>query len=128
MLIRYTLAWFGLMVIAILNGTLRQTTYLKVTSELTAHQISCATGITLFGAAIWYLSRIWPLGSAGQAWTVGLIWIGMTVCFEFVFGHYVMHHSWEKLFSDYNIFAGRLWILVLIWTTVAPYIFYKINR
>jgi hypothetical protein len=58
---------------------------------------------------------------------VGLIWLGMTVIFEFVFGHYVIGHPWRKLFHDYNLLEGRVWVLVLIWTTIAPLLFYKIR-
>jgi hypothetical protein len=125
--ILYLIAWFGLVMIAILNGALRQTIILKYTSELTAHQLSCLTGFVFFGLVFWLLSRIYPLTSAARAWQIGFTWLAMTVCFEFLFGHYVMKHSWEKLLHDYNIFAGRFWMIILIWTTIGPYIFYKLN-
>ena len=31
-----------------------------------------------------------------------------------------------KLFADYNITKGRVWILVLIWTLLAPFTFYHL--
>ena len=49
---KHILAWLGLMPIAILNGVLRESTYGKVVGEVTAHQISTATGILLFGLFI----------------------------------------------------------------------------
>jgi len=52
----------------------------------------------------------------------------MTVCFEFIFGHYVAGHSWSKLVYDYNIFAGRIWGLLLVWITTAPYVFYRLQQ
>jgi hypothetical protein len=54
--------------------------------------------------------------------SIGIFWVVLTIIFEFVFGHYVMGHSWQKLFADYNIFNGRLWILVLINNITAPLI------
>jgi hypothetical protein len=51
---------------------------------------------------------------------VGIFWVFITIIFEFVFGHYVMGHHWQKLFADYNIFNGRLWTLVVINNIVAP--------
>jgi hypothetical protein len=51
----------------------------------------------------------------------------MTIIFELLFGHYVIGHSFAKLFEDYNVLKGRVWLLVLIWTTVAPYLFYRIR-
>jgi hypothetical protein len=41
------------------------------------------------------------------------------VGFEFLVGHYVMGYPWIRLFHDYNIFAGRLWVVLLLWITVA---------
>jgi Na+-driven multidrug efflux pump len=124
---KYIIGWLPLVVIGILNGVLRQEGYSKYVSELTAHQISTLTGIVLMGLFIWWLTGKWKIVSAGQAVAIGSIWLGMTVVFEFVFGHYVVGHPWEKLFFDYNILEGRVWVLVLIWTAVAPLVFYKIR-
>jgi hypothetical protein len=49
----------------------------------------------------------------------------MTISFEFLFFHYVRNIPWEVLLHDYNIFEGRVWILVLIWTTIAPWVMWK---
>lgn len=125
MTIRYIFGWIILLVVAIINGAIREMVYKNHFGELRAHQISTLTGIILFGVIIWEMSRVWPLPSAKQAWAVGLIWLMLTVAFEFLFGHFVMGHPWSKLFYDYDILAGRVWLLVLIWTTVAPFVFYK---
>ena len=117
-----------MVVIAILNGSLRQFTYGTLVNELTAHQISTLIGLILFGIYIFFVTKKVRLESAKQAFTVGLIWLGMTILFEFVFGHFVMEHPWERLFHDYTLLAGRVWILVLIWTTVAPYLFYRFRK
>jgi len=124
---KYMIGWLLLVVIAILNGILRQVGYSKLVGELTAHQISTLTGIILMGLYIWWLTGFWKIESSGQAVAIGLIWLGMTVVFEFVFGHYVMGHPWKKLFHDYNLLEGRVWVFVLIWTTIAPLLFYKLR-
>jgi hypothetical protein len=110
-------------VIGILNGVLRQVGYSRFVGELTAHQISTLTGIILISLYIWWLTGVWKIKSSGQAVAIGLIWLGMTVVFEFVFGHYVVGHPWEKLFHDYNLLEGRVWVLLLIWTAIAPMVF-----
>lgn len=127
MILKYTIAWLGLVIVAILNGVIREKGYKKYLSELRAHQISTLTGIILFGACIYILSLVWKIQSAGQALTIGLIWLALTVAFEFIFGHFVMKHPWSKLLHDYNILKGRLWLLILVWTTIAPYVFYKLS-
>ncbi len=125
MILRHTLAWFVLMVAAIINGAIREAVYKNRLGDLRAHQLSTLTGIVLFGVIVWALSRIWPLASAKHAWAVGFIWLAMTIAFEFLFGHFVAGHPWPRLLQDYNIFAGRVWLLVLIWVTIAPWVFYK---
>jgi hypothetical protein len=125
MIARYTLFWFILAVVAIGNGALREFTYAKHVSELSAHQISTLTAIILTGLVIGLIFRYWPLGSARDAWLVGVIWFGLTVAFEFIFGHYVAGHAWARLFHDYNLLAGRLWAIFLMWLVVAPYVFFR---
>jgi len=116
-----------MVVIAILNGAIREGWYGKYVSELQAHQISTVTGVLLFGVYIWVLIRHWRPASAEQALTIGLVWLGMTVAFEFLFGHYVAKRPWRDLLHDYNICAGRVWLVVPVWVTIAPYIFYRLQ-
>jgi hypothetical protein len=127
MIWKYCLLWLGLVVIAIANGTIRQSTYLKWFGELKAHQLSTLTGLILFAVYIWAVGHRWKLESANQAIMIGVMWLGMTIAFEFLFGHYVMKHPWSQLLHDYNLAAGRVWVLVLIWTAIAPYVFYRLR-
>jgi hypothetical protein len=124
----YALSWLGLVVLSILNGILRQAVYGKYMSELSAHQLSTLIGLILLAIYIWILTRIFPLESSKQAMLIGGLWLFMTVLFEFVFGHYVVGHPWSKLFQDYNLIQGRLWLLILVWTAVAPYVFYRLRN
>jgi hypothetical protein len=125
---KYILMWVPMVLIAFGNALVREGWYGKHLSELRAHQISTATCVLLFGVYIWVLVRTWQPDSPRQAFAVGLAWLGLTVAFEFLFGHFVAGHPWGRLFHDYNIFAGRVWILVLIWIAVAPYLFYRLQR
>ena len=58
---------------------------------------------------------------------LGLFWTILTMAFEFLFGHYVMGHSWDALWADYNVLQGRLWPLVLIVTLFGPLLAQKIR-
>jgi hypothetical protein len=128
MILRYTLAWFLLLLGAVLNGAARDFLYKDAVGELRAHQLSTLTLIVLFGVIVWALSRIWKLESVSQAWTVGIIWLVITVAFEFLFFHYVGGKPWSELLQAYNIMAGRVWIFVLLWTAVAPVVFFTLGR
>ena len=123
----HILFWFVLMLIAIGNGALREMAYGQAVGELQAHQISTLTGILFSGLAVWAFSRLYPLPSEYQAWLVGISWLALTLAFEFIFGHFVMGHSWTTLLQDYNLFAGRLWLLFLLWILAMPYVFYKLG-
>ena len=125
-MLKYILLWFILVFAAIVNGTIRNLVYTKYVGELTAHQISVVTGIILFGIIFWLIFRKWLPSSSSQAIMIGVMWLLMTIAFEFLFGHFVMGNSWDKLFHDYNLFQGRLWIIVLLWVTIAPNVFYKL--
>ena len=114
------LLWIPMVFLAIANGVLRELTYGKVLPELRAHQVSCFTGIFLFWAYSWVVFRFFPLESLKHALWMGTIWLGLTITFEFLFGRFVANHSWKRLLNDYNLPAGRLWILVLVGVWAAP--------
>lgn len=115
------------MLIAIGNGALREMTYGHAVGELHAHQISTLTGILFSGLAVWAFCRFYPLQSDYQAWLTGISWLALTLAFEFIFGHFVMGHPWTTLMQDYNLLAGRLWSLFLLWILAMPYVFYKLG-
>ena len=125
---KYVLAWFPMVAIAIANGVVREAWYGNYLSELAAHQISTLIAVIQFGFYIWFVVSFWRPTSKVQAIAVGLLWLAMTIAFEFAFGHYVAGHSWERLLHDYNLLAGRIWLLVLVWVAVAPYLFFRVRR
>lgn len=126
MVLTYTIAWLPLVLIAILNGALRELGYKRFMKELHAHQISTLIGMVLVAIYVWIMGLIWPIESLTQAFQIGGIWLLLTILFEFGFGHFIMGHPWEKLFFDYNIFAGRVWLLFILWTAVSPAVFFLI--
>jgi hypothetical protein len=125
---KYIAAWFPMIPIAIANGAIREAWYGKHLSELRAHQVSTGTGMLLFGIYIWMVIKFWRPESSDQAVAIGFLWLGLTLAFEFLFGHYVAGHSWNRLIQDYNILAGRVWLLFLVWITVAAYLFYRVQQ
>ena len=113
--------------LAIANGILRESTYGKWMPELCAHQLSTLTGIILMGAYIWTIGWWWNPLSSREALLIGAVWVGLTVTFEFGFGLLVMGHPLSRLLNDYNLFAGRVWLLFLLWLGVAPWIFFRLR-
>ncbi|WP_291325938.1 hypothetical protein [Desulfovibrio sp. UCD-KL4C] len=124
----YGAAWFPMVFIAIANGTIRETVYAKFMNELSAHQLSSVTAIALFTFYTLFCQKLFPLHSPKEAMLIGFMWLTMTIAFEFLFGHFIMKNSWVKLFSDYNILKGRIWILVLLALVALPFIVFTQNN
>lgn len=124
----FTLAWLGGIPIAIFNAAIRNYLFQPYTNELLAHQISSFTIIIIFAIYFFWLNKLWPIDSNQQAITIGIIWLTLTIIFEFLFGRYVMGNSWTYLLQDYNIMSGRLWSLVLVWTIIGPYTIHKVSN
>jgi hypothetical protein len=119
----YLAAWLAMLLVSVANGTLRDLTYGRAMDELSAHQLSTASGIVLLGLVMWFFLRRRPPASGRAALAVGLLWMGLTVAFEFLFFHYVAGHPWSVLLANYDLAGGRLWVLVLLWLLVAPSLF-----
>lgn len=113
-------AWIGFAGIAVICGALRVKLLEPRLGEAKAHVVGTLVvcvgvfaAIQLFVAASG-LTETWPLMRIGAFWTL------LTICFEFLFGMLVMKKSVEELLADYNIFKGRVWLLVLVTTFWGP--------
>ena len=125
---KYLAAWFVMLLVSIANGAARDLSYGKHMSELAAHQVSTVTSLLSLGVVIWLVVRRCPPASTRHAIVIGLAWCALTVAFEFLFFHFVGGHSWSELLANYNIFEGRVWVVVLLWITAAPYAFVQFSR
>ena len=125
---KYIISWIPGIPIAIVNGLLRNSLYRHFLNELHAHQLSAVSFVVFFGIYVWFVIKWLKLSSSQDALLLGLIWLVLTIAFEFLFGHFVMGNPWSKLFHDYNLFAGRVWVLVLLWIAIAPIIFHRVQK
>ncbi len=123
---KLVLAWLMMLVVAILNGIARDIGYGRGLDPLLAHQLSTIYGMTLLGGVVAIYAWRWPFATAAAAWRAGLLWLTLTVAFEFLFFHYVAGHPWAELLANYDLSAGRLWVLLLAWVTVAPALFRRL--
>ena len=120
--------WFILAVSAILVATFRNEVLLPQFGEQTAHQIGTLLFLIVQFLIIYLFIKRDKLKEIRTALLIGIFWLILTIIFEFLFGHYVIGHPWEKLFADYNILRGRIWVLVLINNVVAPLISSKLIK
>ncbi len=125
---RYLIAWFPMIPIAVANGALREAWLLPRFGEHAARQVSTLLLIVLFAIYTGVVVRIWPIRSSGEALTIGALWLALTLAFEFGVGRFLSGLTWRQMLAEYNLSAGRLWVLVPIWVAVAPYVFYRLWR
>jgi hypothetical protein len=59
---------------------------------------------------------------AGEALSIGLVWLVLTLAFEMVFGRYVIHASSSRIASDYNLIRGGLLPIGLMVLIAAPFV------
>ena len=124
---KYLLAWFPMVLIAVANGALRDFVYGRWISETAAHQVSTAGAAVLLGFYMWFVVRALKPATSWRAFLLGLLWLCMTLAFEFLFGHYVAGNSWETLLADYDLPSGRVWVLLLGWIALAPLLFHRLQ-
>jgi uncharacterized membrane protein YraQ (UPF0718 family) len=120
--VTYCLAGWGiLLVVALVNGYVRNATYEKSLGNKGAHYVSVAVVVGA-SCAVAYVMMHWFTVPPGQsdAIGIGLFWVFLSLVFEFGIGHYIARMSWKKLLEDYDLSRGKVLILVLLAQLFAP--------
>lgn len=120
MILRAVAVWLSLIPLAILNGAFRARVLIPRVGEHAGHVISSFTLSALILATAWLTIPWIHPATYAQAATVGFIWLGLTIAFEFGAGHFIFRQPWGRLAADYNIAKGRVWMIVLVATAEAP--------
>jgi len=120
MLFRAILIWVGILILASINGAVRDLLVAPRFGDLIARAISTIILCILIALVTWW-SIVWirPLNNRA-ALGIGIVWLVLTLTFEFGFGHFVSGKPWAELLADYDVQRGRIWVLVLIATLLAP--------
>ncbi|ABE51504.1 hypothetical protein [Methanococcoides burtonii] len=90
--------WVLFIIPAILNG-ISTGIYAPYTDELLTHQISSVIFcMVIFAVTYFFMKSSGVSGTSRQFIYVGLIWLRLTIFFEFLFGHF--HHP---IIEDYEV-------------------------
>jgi len=119
--LRALIIWFALLVLAVANGGFREGVLIPRFGSQAGHIVStvmlCA-GILI----VTYVAVPWiHPGSRAETIAIGLAWLALTLAFEFGFGR-ARGKPWAELLADYDVLKGRIRVLVLLTTAVAPYL------
>ncbi len=116
-----------MLLLAIANGAVREAWLAPWFGALAAHWLSTLLLCALFAALIYWRLSWLDLASERAALCLGASWMAATVAFEFLGGHYLFGNPWEKLLSDYNVFKGRVWPVVLLTLLLAPWASWRLR-
>ena len=117
--VKILLIWFCIIPAAVLNGGFRNYILDKYLPTSVALALS---GIILSGLILLITALLLPRArnlSKKDCIITGLIWMILTVGFEFYFG-LSSGAGWHELLQAYNPLSGNLWILVVLSTLFAP--------
>jgi hypothetical protein len=113
-------AWLLLLVIMFTNGIVRAAVLQPRLGEEPARRLATVVGVALVVAFAYAYVRRTPRRTGRELLLVGVVWLVLTLAFEFGMG-LVAGRSWAEMLVDYDLARGRLWPLVLVATLLAPW-------
>ena len=120
MIVRALLVWLAILLLAVFNGAARARWLIPQLGEPVGRAVSTVGLCALIFLVSWLtIGWIGPATSR-EAVRIGLLWLALTLAFEFLAGHYVFGNSWAALLEDYDLSRGRIWIAVLLVVVFAP--------
>lgn len=112
-------AWVALPAAAIINGGLRDATYGRALTRTASHSLAV---LPLSAAIVGWacaLARRRPLPDERAGGRVGLVWLALTLGFEFGLGS-ARKVPLAEMLGDYDVRRGNLWPVVPVVTAMAP--------
>jgi hypothetical protein len=127
--LKSVLAWLVILALAIANGILREEVLVPSLGKHGGLALSGVLLCLLVALVAYGLVRLSPGLTVAQGVRIGMLWLGLTLVFEFAFGRYVQRKSRGELLDAYTFAEGNLWPLMLVVMFVAPVVAARIaNR
>lgn len=121
-IVRATGVWLLIVVVAVLNGLLRERLLVPaIGAELALPASGLSLAVLVFLVSLLFVPAICA-AEPGKCILTGLYWVILTVSFEFVFGHFVAGKSWQQILQVFNPAKGDLFVVVLFVTAGSPYL------
>lgn len=123
------LVWLGFALVAVGGGVLRVVWLQPRLGELPANVAETLALVVVLLLLI-RLATPWlvPTLERRPLVLLGGFWLGLTLAFEFLFGHYIDGAAWSALLANYDFTAGRLWILVPVTMAIEPWLIGRLGR
>jgi hypothetical protein len=114
--------WLLVMAVEFLHGTARYLFLRPYVGDFRSGQIGIFTGTPLILLVVYFCEPWMRFRSNAERWRAGLLWLVLTLAFEFLFGHFLMHRSSESIWSEYNLMRGGLMPIGLLLFVFSPWI------
>ncbi|MDR2918350.1 MAG: hypothetical protein LBV72_03165 [Tannerella sp.] len=119
--------WLLIIPLAILNGAFRESVLIPYIGETYALFLSgILLGIMIFIVAYIFIPRLKHSSSANY-WKIGLLWLILTLCFEFGFG-FLRKIPFSEMIKAYDITTGNLWLFIVLFVGLLPWLVAKLKR
>jgi hypothetical protein len=120
--------WVCIIFVEVLHGIARTLFLAPALGDFRARQVAVFTGSILI-VLVAALSIGWLRpASVREAMCVGVVWLALTLAFEIAFGRFVVHASWARIASDYDLPRGGLLPIGLLVLAAAPLIAARVRR
>ena len=122
LLLKSLLAWLLILCLAVANGALREGVLIPSFGKSGGLILSGVLLSSLVALVAYAFVRLQEGITVSQGLSIGVLWLCLTLVFEFGFGRYVQHKPWAELLDAYTFKDGNIWPVVLFVTLLAPYL------
>ena len=119
---RSLIVWFAMLIMASVNGGVREALLVPMMGFGPARAVSTLLLCAIVFLLTYFTIRWIEPRSSRDTWIIGALWVALTLGFEFLAGHYLFGNPWNELLQEYNVFRGRIWILAVATIVVAPWV------
>ena len=113
--------WVIFYVLAVLNSLLRDTFYIPELGNIGGRIAGTLVLLVVMLAVMYgFLRRNAAHLTRVRLVAIGVLWLGLSLFFEFAVSHWVMEEDWELILSRYNVMSGRFHVLVRLLELAGP--------
>ncbi len=112
--------WLVIIAAESVNGTLRTLYLAPVIGDFPARRIGVFVAIALIFVITLAFTRWMGARTRAQLLGIGLLWVALTVTFEFGLGMGVLHYNLSRMLSDYDLSRGGLMVFGLLAMLFTP--------
>lgn len=127
-LLRALVVWVLLMIAETIHGIIRNLALVPITGDFSARQIGVFTGAAIIFGITFIFVRWLHAATKAKLLLIGMMWLTLTLIFEFCLGSFVLGLSWERITEDYNLLQGGLLPFGLLFMVLSPLLAAKLRQ